>query len=183
MIARPITLAASLLSLVAEVNIATHAAEPRSVAGRTLLFVDDHDVLYRAGTKRILHPFQPNASNPVIADGKPWEMAIAWTSIYRDPRSGKYQLWYQAHSGKRAQKKSHETVVCYAESTDGVHFVKPDLGIHEYNDIAQTNIVLVGNGGYGDRYCCSVIVDNRDPDASRRYKMAYYDWSVVDGQE
>jgi hypothetical protein len=173
----------SLILLVAALSVVVGGAEPPSAVGRTLLFVDDHDVLYRAGTERVLHPLKRFANNPVIAEEKPWELAIAWTSIYREPKSGNYQLWYQAHSGKRAQKKSHETVVCYAESTDGIHFTKPDLGLHQYNDIAQTNIVLVGNGGYGDRYCCSVLVDERDPDPARRYKMAYYDWSVDEGQE
>ncbi|MCL5459709.1 hypothetical protein M3M33_13825, partial [Loigolactobacillus coryniformis] len=40
-----------------------------------------------------------------------------------------------------------------------------------------------GNGGYGDRYCCSVLVDPLEQDPTRRYKMAYYDWSVVGKRE
>jgi len=151
--------------------------------GRTLLFVDDHDVLYRAGTERILLPLTRHPDNPVVAETKPWELAIGWTSIHRDPRSGKYQLWYQAHAGKRAKQKTHETVVCFAESSDGVRFVKPDLGLFSFNDIEQTNIVLIGNGGHGDRYCCSVLMDEREQNPARRYKLAYYDWSPIDGQE
>ena len=151
--------------------------------GRTLLLVDDHDVLYRAGTERVLLPLTRHPANPVVTETRPWELAIGWTSIHRDSRSGKYQLWYQAHAGKRARIKSHETVVCYAESADGVQFTKPDLGLFSFNDIEQTNIVLIGNGGHGDRYCCSVLVDERDSDPARRYKMAYYDWSPVEGRE
>ena len=58
----------------------------------TILLVDDHYVLYLSGTKRVLHPPKRNPSNPVIAEDKPWEGSIGWNSIYRDPKTGKYQL-------------------------------------------------------------------------------------------
>ena len=150
--------------------------------GATIFLADDHDVLYRAGTRRVLHPARRRAE-PVIAEQKPWEVAIAWSSVYRDPVSGKYQLWYQAYSGKVAREKKNECVVCYAESDDGLHFTKPELELFPFNDIQRTNIVLVGNGGQGDRYGASVIVDPREPDPKRRYKMAYYDWSYDEGRE
>jgi hypothetical protein len=61
-------------------------------------------------------------------------------------------------------------------------WIKPDLELFPYYENSKTNIVLVGaggkQGGYGDRYCNSVVVDHRDPDPSKRYKMLYYDWHV-----
>jgi hypothetical protein len=147
-----------------------------SAADRTFLMVDDHDVLYRAGTRRVLEKPVRHAQNPVITEDKPWEMAIAWTSVHRD-KAGKYQLWYQAYAGKRAQLKTHECVVCYAESADGITFTKPNLGLFDFNGEKNTNIVLIGSGLYGDRYCNSVIVDAKEPDAAKRYKMLYYDWA------
>jgi hypothetical protein len=152
-------------------------------APRTVLLVDDHDVLYRAGTRRVLHPARRHENGPVIAEEKPWEVAIAWCSAYRDPISGKYQLWYQAYSGKAAKEKRNECVVCYAESDDGLKFTKPQFDLFPYNEVAKTNIVLVGNGGYGDRYGASVIVDPHESDAARRYKMVYYDWAYGDAQQ
>lgn len=62
--------------------------------GRTLLFVDDHDILYRSGTKRVLQPLKRHAAKPLLEMAKPWEVAIGYTSVHRDPKSGKYQLWY-----------------------------------------------------------------------------------------
>ncbi|MEQ1751984.1 MAG: hypothetical protein ABL974_21360, partial [Prosthecobacter sp.] len=146
-------------------------------ADRTILLVDDHDILYRAGTRRVLEKPVRHAKNPLITEDKPWEMAIAWTSVHRDKATGKYQLWYQAYAGKRAQLKTHECVVCYAESADGITFTKPNLGLFDFNGDKNTNIVLIGSGLYGDRYCNSVIVDAREPDAARHYKMLYYDWA------
>ena len=159
------------------------SGEPARALGRTLLLVDDHDILYRSGTERVLHRPRKHPANPLVGEVKPWEVAIAWTSIYRDPATGKYQLWYQAHAGKVAQKKSHVTTVCYAESNDGITFDRPELDLHAFNDVPRTNIVLVGNGGHGDRYGASVLVEPQEKDPVRRYKMAYYDWSIQDGRE
>ena len=73
--------------------------------------------------------------------------------------------------------KTHECVVCYAESADGFTFTKPNLGLFDFNGDKNTNIVLIGSGVYGDRYCNSVIVDAKEQDAEKRYKMLYYDWA------
>ncbi|MCC6271381.1 MAG: hypothetical protein IT190_08895, partial [Microbacteriaceae bacterium] len=151
---------------------------------RTLLLVDDHDILYRAGLHRRVQPLTRHAQNPVIVGrDQPWEIAIGWCSVYHDPTRRRYQLWYQAFAGHLAQERTHRCVVCYAESTDGVHWIKPDLGLYSFNGNTATNIVLLGNGGYSDRYGCAVVVDPHEPDAARRYKMAYFDFSMDQGQE
>ncbi|MBI5773242.1 MAG: hypothetical protein HZA89_05795 [Verrucomicrobia bacterium] len=164
---------------------AAPAAEPKPVLakGRTLVFADDHDILYRSGTRRVLHPPTKHPQNPLITEDKPWELAIGWVSVHRDAKTGKYQLWYQAYAGKRAQLKTHECTVAYAESDDGITFTKPNLGLFDFNGDRSNNIVLIGSGVYGDRYCNSVIVDAADPDPNRRYKMAFSDWSVDDKGE
>lgn len=162
-------------------NPNSSSAKPARV--RSLMFVDDHDVLYRSGTERVLQPAKRLTDKGVISQTMPWEVAIGWTSIHRDAASGKYQLWYQAYAGKRAGDKRLECVVCYAESDDGINFVKPEFDLFPFKEHAKTNIVLIGNGGYGDRYCNSVLVDPREPNAARKYKMAYYDWSMKDGRE
>ena len=133
-------------------------------AERTLLLVDDKDVLYRPGTKRVLRPLTRHPQNPLIEEDKPWEVTVAYCSVYRHPESGRYQLWYQAWHHEDGCR------VCYAESEDGLHWVKPNLGIYPFRDVRDTNVVLVDKGNYG----ASVIVDQRDPDPARRYKMAYW---------
>jgi hypothetical protein len=151
------------------------------VASRTLLFVDDHDILYRPGTARRLRPLDRCPQNPVVpACDKPWEINIGWVGNAYDPARGLFQLWYQAFTGPFARKRTHRCLVCYAESTDGIRWTKPDLDLFEYNGIAPTNIVMIGNGGYSDRYTNSVLLDPRDPDPARRYKMATYDFTVGD---
>ncbi|MSU23270.1 MAG: hypothetical protein EXS32_05530 [Opitutus sp.] len=146
---------------------------------RTILFVDDDDVLYRPGTIKRVVEFKKYSANPVLPPEKPWEGNLGWTSVYRDPRTGKFQLWYQAYQEFRKEDKRFKCVVCYAESDDGIAWRKPTLGLFPFYEAKDTNIVLIGNeGGYGDRYCNSVVVDPREPDATRRYKMVYYDWDA-----
>ena len=161
-----------------------HALLPGHPQRRTLLLVDEYHILYRSGTHRKLIPLRKFGQNPVLpARVKPWEVEIGWNSSYRDPDSGIYKLWYQAYSGKMAHERTKECVVCYAESTDGIHWNRPSLNLFSYNSIKDTNIVLIGNGGHSTNYGASVIVTPEDPDKSRRYKMAYFDWSVSNGQE
>lgn len=150
----------------------------------TLLFVDDHDILYCAGLKRAVHPLTRHAHNPLLPGrDRPWEVAIGWCCVYHDPASGRYQLWYQAFAGHEAQERTHRCVVCYAQSDDGIQWRKPDLGLYAFNDVPNTNIVLLANGGYSDRYSNAVVVDPHDPDPTRRYKMAYFDFAYEQGQE
>jgi len=160
-----------LLALLAFACVNLHAAE------RTILFADDDDVLYRPGTIKRVVEFKKFSADPVIAPDKPWEAMLGWTSVYRDPRTGRYQLWYQAYQERRTEDKLLKNVVCYAESADGVTWTKPNLGLFPFYEEKDSNIVLIGaRGGYGERYCNSVVVDPRDPDPRKRYKMAYYDW-------
>ncbi len=108
---------------------------------------------------------------------------IGWVSVHRDSRTGRHQMWYQAYNEKRTGDKRLKCVVAYAESDDGMHWTKPNLGLHPYYEVNETNIVLIGApNAYGDRYCNSVLVDERDPDPQRRYKMVYYDWEPDDEQ-
>lgn len=110
-------------------------------ADRTILMVDDHEILHRAGMRRVLEKPVSHAKNPLITEEKPWEMAIAWTCVHRDKTTGKYQLWYQADAGKRAQLKTHECVVCYAESADGITFTKPNIGLFDFNGAVWCEIL------------------------------------------
>ncbi|MES2597367.1 MAG: hypothetical protein V4662_18605 [Verrucomicrobiota bacterium] len=151
---------------------------------RTILLVDDQDVLYRPGTIRKVVQLNRHSPDPVIPPDKPWEAMLGWTSVHRDAETGKHQLWYQAYQERRVEDKVMKNVVCYAESMDGITWTKPNLGLFPFYEEKDTNIVLIGErGGYGERYCNSVVVDERDSDPKKRYKMAYYDWVPAEGEK
>jgi hypothetical protein len=121
--------------------------------------------------------------NPLIKSGdKPWERLVAYCSVYQDPETSRYQMWYQAYLGAHAKDKALRCVVCYAESRDGIHWNKPDLELFPFGDIKKTNIVLLSNEGPSTHYGASVVVNPNEPDPTRRYKMAYWDF-VARGEQ
>lgn len=154
-----------------------------STAAQTFLMVDDHWVHTRPGTKRVLHQPIRSQANPVIRETKPWESSIGYCSVHRDQQTGRYQLWYQAYAGNRATDPIFRCVVAYAESDDGLKWNKPNLGLFDFNDVTETNIVLVGNGGRSVNYGASVLFDPRDRDNNKRYKMAYWDFVKRGGEQ
>ena len=91
-------------------------AQSAQIEPHTLLLLDDFYVVYRPGTKRVLHPVRRHSHNPMIHDDKPWEKTIGYCSVHHNPDTGLYQLWYQA----LAPVSPESTNVCYAESKDGV---------------------------------------------------------------
>lgn len=133
-------------------------------ADRTLLFVDDHDILYRSGTKRVLHPLQRHPGNPLLVGTNPKRNQLSYNTVYRDEKTGRYQIWYQ-QTGSGCN-------VAYAESADGIHWEKPDLGVLKGSNPEDKNLVLTSPDHYG----ACVVVDPPGGDPQRRYKMAY--WSM-----
>ena len=62
----------------------------------------------------------------------------------------------------------HRTATLYAESTDGLAFIKPNLGIVSWNGSKSNNIVLDA-GAYD--YNRGVFLDDHDQNISRRFKL------------
>ncbi len=121
-----------------------------------------------------LEMWQPvrHPANPVVkrgAPGTPDAHGVQfYGSIIKD--NGKYRMWYVAFddAGKGAVA-SKRWRAAYAESADGVTWVKPELGLVEFRGSKNNNLVDVG-GAWGF-VNLKVIKDESDPDASRRYKM------------
>jgi hypothetical protein len=45
--------------------------------------------------------------------------------------------------------ESHPRFCCYAESADGIHWRKPDLGLHEFQSSRSNNIVITSGKSVG----------------------------------
>ena len=155
-----------LLLAVCNVNGADDVNKP---ANTTILMVDDHHILYRSGTVRKLKPLKRFSDKPVIAADKLWETTVAYCSVYKNLESGKYQLWYQAWPGRSG------CYMCYAESDDGINWIKPELGLLTFNGSSKNNILF--KNGYG----ASVIFDKNDPDPDKRYKSAFWEQDLNKG--
>src|SRR6478609_9004048 len=91
----------------------------------------------------------------------------------------KYRMWYSAKSD-RANSTGNLTPsarIAYAESDDGLHWTKPDLGLADFNGNKHNNLVSLApvlDQARNEPLACFVLHEPDDPDPARRYKMAVY---------
>lgn len=121
------------------------AQEPIEIDGRLELLVDDHLIESISGEAELeLH--SPVRREIVFRTDAQWEgNASAFCSVFQD--GDIYRMYYRGlhyrHSGEPAQAlDDHPWVLCYAESEDGAHWTRPELGIHEFLGSTTNNIVL-----------------------------------------
>ena len=55
-------------------------------------------------------------------------------------------MLYRGWQHDPKMKAAHKEVTCYAESSDGIHWTKPRLGLFEWNGSNDNNIVWLGPG-------------------------------------
>ena len=109
------------------------------------LFVDEHMIAdMTGGVKQFLH--KPEPKEVVFITDAPWEgNTSAYYTIFRD--GDLFRMYYRAsHWDTERKKETHREVTCYAESRDGLHWVKPKLGLFEFNGSRENNIVVDGLG-------------------------------------
>jgi len=126
-------------------GVTSHAAEPLGIGSRLELFVDDYLIDEMSGdVAQKLH--RPEPQDVVLVTDKPWEgNTCAYYTIFQD--GDLYRMYYRgSHADEKTRKSLHPEVTCYAESRDGVHWIKPELGLHEWDGSKANNIVLAGLG-------------------------------------
>jgi len=110
--------------------------------------------------------------NPVVQRGEPGSPDAHgvqfYGSIIKD--GARYRMWYVAFDDEvKSKAPSARWRAAYAESVDGVRWVKPRLGLVEFRGSKDNNLVDVG-GDWGF-VNLKVLKDEHDPDPARRYKM------------
>ncbi|MBI5091399.1 MAG: hypothetical protein HZB26_03035 [Candidatus Hydrogenedentes bacterium] len=107
-------------------------------AAQLHLFVDDSEIQSLEGARLELHHPQPQET--VLTFDKPWEGPVsAYHSVFKD--GAKYRCYYR---GLRDEKSPE--VTCTAESSDGIHWTKPELGTYEVLGSKANNVVWTGDG-------------------------------------
>ncbi|MCA9043021.1 MAG: hypothetical protein KDA69_01800 [Planctomycetaceae bacterium] len=134
--------ACCLLSLV---SVSVWADEPISLGRSRELFVDDFLLQSLNGDIGLmLH--QPKPKEVILVTDKPWEgNTCAYYTFFQDGE--KFRVYYRgSHADEKTQKSQHPEVTCYAESTDGIHWTKPGLGLFDWEGSKANNIVWRGVG-------------------------------------
>ena len=144
--------------------------DARSIAGGRLPHRTESE-----GLATTLHPMT-KLPEPVLQAAAAWERPETsglWgipNAIY-DPEDGLFKLWYNSLGTYPARNQQREpSYSCYATSTDGINWERPNLGLFAHEDSTANNIVGVNgtaspNGGVLD----SLEMVGLEP-AERRFK-------------
>ena len=134
--------------------------EIRHLGGRLQLFLDDWLVDSSDNIRWVLH--SPERREAAIRVDRPWEDIYMYNPVViKDGH--RYRMWY------RAKYVERPFLTAYAESLDGIHWVKPSLGLIEFDGSRDNNIIWPIPGADGRSF--SVFKDeNPDARADARYK-------------
>ena len=121
------------------------SAEVIDIGSRRELFVDDFliDKMTGKAEQRLHHP---QIREIAIKHDAPWEgSGSGYHSVFKD--GDKYRMYYKSWqltvtAPGKVNTGEHPLFTCYAESDDGIHWRKPELGLHEFKGSKANNIVI-----------------------------------------
>ena len=121
----------------------------------------------------------PGVKNPIVLEtgplGSPDDFDVRFYGTII-PIDGELRMWYMARgtNDKHNGFNSGILKICYATSTDGIHWEKPNLGLVEYNGNKNNNIIKFQkdgeNLGVG---AIPMIYEPDDSDPQRRFKVVF----------
>ena len=153
-------------------SVAWAGEEPIDIGNRRELFVDSLLIERMEGVSLQLHPPQPQ--EVVFRFDQPWEGRYsAYITVLHDGE--KFLMYYRGMP--RASHDRTTEVTCLAESRDGVHWIRPKVGLFEVAGSRENNVVLAGHPACHN---FAPFVDTRPncpPDA--RYKALGGPWQKL----
>jgi len=154
-----------LFSTTLVASMQARAQTVADIGSRRELFVDRFLIGEMRGTS--LQLALPHDTGPVIELNRPWEGRFsAYATVIRD--GGLTRLYYRGVPTVGQDGRIDE-VTCYAESKDGIHFTRPDLGFYEIHGTRKNNVILAGTPPLQHNFC--PVLDTRPGVAeSQRYK-------------
>ncbi len=131
--------------------------------------------------ERHLNKPQRYPENPVIHFDRPWEEwnvpgvksgGPAVSTVFYDKEDKLFKMWYTVFRILNRKKPYLYTYwTAYAYSKDGIHWIKPNLGVIEFNGSKNNNLVYKGRFWASGR----VVKDYNEKDPKKRYKFYYSD--------
>jgi hypothetical protein len=128
------------LSLVACcLTVASAWSSPVPLGGELGLFVDRRLVDRLDNVHQLLG--QPQPKEVALSFDQPWEKAANYVTVIKDGPT--YRMYYRGVTETPGGEFDGDSeVTCYAESTDGITWTKPNLGLHEFHGSRNNNIML-----------------------------------------
>ena len=134
--------------LIFKMTVLSATAQPPKaidIGSRRELLVDREVIDHLAG-KAELRLHHPVPQKVVLKHDEPWEgSGSVYHSIFKD--GDRFRMYYAAGqltvTPNGVDAGIHGQFCCYAESDDGIHWRKPELGLHEFQGSTANNIVMV----------------------------------------
>ncbi|MBL8178328.1 MAG: hypothetical protein JNK48_26870, partial [Bryobacterales bacterium] len=130
----------TFLAIPAAATLPAQPAQPLALGSRLELMADRFLVerLSGAATHRLHHPTRENIA---LEHDAPWEgSGTGYHTVFQDGRL--YRMYYKAWHLDPYGKTPRPVRIAYAESTDGIHWTKPILGLVEFDGSKRNNILL-----------------------------------------
>jgi hypothetical protein len=144
------------------------------IGSRLELFVDGRLIDNMQGVTQKLH--SPVRQDISLEFNKPWEGPVS-ASIHVIKDDGVYRMYYRGCKGEAEWGKRVE---CYAESADGIHWTRPNLGLYEFEGSTENNIL------YGWELADTNLAPFKDPNPNvpeaERYKAIANFIGKIDGR-
>ncbi len=123
------------------------AAEVIDVGGARQLFLDRKFFAKAEGVTLVVHAPCKTGERTIDTD-REWEKGGIgpYSSVLKDGDT--YHMWYHAMDHTQWHTAKEAGAICYARSTDGIRWEKPDLGVIEYRGSRKNNIII-GHGAAG----------------------------------
>ncbi|HEO71437.1 MAG TPA: hypothetical protein ENN80_09245 [Candidatus Hydrogenedentes bacterium] len=133
-----LTLVLVALACIGAKTVHTEEPDPLDIGSRLELFVDRYLIDSLDGVDLRLHA--PVPLETAVAFDKPWEgRYCGYVTVFQDGE--RYRMYYRGLPVAKADGSNNE-VTCYAESTDGITFTKPELGLFEVEGSRANNVIL-----------------------------------------
>lgn len=134
---------------------ASAAQEAVDIGNRLEPFVDHFLIDRMDGVTLKLH--EPRPAEKVLLFDKPWEgRHCGYVTVLLD---GDVVRMYYRGLPSAGKDGSDAEVTCYAESRDGVHFEKPNLGLYEAYGTKENNCILAGQPPFSHNF--APLLDTR----------------------
>lgn len=145
----------------------------------TLFAFDQNSIPFTENLRIKMRQPVKSPNNPVVPRGPAgspdsWAVQFYGSVIKID---GKYRMWYVAAGDDRLERSGPRSApwrVAYAESADGINWVKPKLGLVEYKGNKDNNLVNIETDPFGILNVKVLYEPEADP--AERYKMSAHAW-------
>ena len=156
---------------------------PVRISTSPQLFVDDHLIESSPGLRRTVHQWERHPENPVLRPDQPWEFGGKYISthgsVIYDQEEKLFKAWYWTLNDEDSLVPTSQIkAMCYATSTDGIHWKKPNVGQFAFQGSKANNIVMASSReqlrSLPALFTYGAIKTPWDPDRSRLYKTCFY---------